>query len=653
MAATLAVLVAACSSDDEPASDAADPTTDPTGDPATESTTASGDPGEDPAGLRAGSATRSILPTVDGSRDFLDQAPGWPTADEVDPDDPGVFVAEWDQGRVDVGNGSEDSAWVHDDLSVVAVALDRGGERTVIVSSDTYMHFAADADEIVRRAHEALPDDWAEVPILVAATHNHHGPDTAFSINDDWYSEMADQAADAVVGAVEALQPATASVASGSHGYGVADVRDPIVMDRRLNVLTLDGADSSEAIATIVQWNSHPETTLGWEPPADAAGLDEACATKGWEPDDCTAEGRYLTADYPGVLRDRLAETRGGDVLYVNGPLGSQIGPGQAPTWVVDADHPVTDDGTAPEGAEPLTTCDEGDPLLCRSLAKTESIGTQLAAAVTDLVAEAEPLDVAGVTVETEPFFTRLTHIGFRVLLADGTLGWQDPELFTCDGHPAEDTCEPAAEDTEEDPVITPLADSEVVIGDVIQTRIVRLDLGDVGFMFMPGELPPELVVGLPDDFASAPEQYFREAGLHDVSDYEIPGHLLDLVDEDITFTVGLGTDELGYYVPVGDYRLTCTDLALPDGATCADLAARDVIPAPEYIDGTTCDEITEDPAALEPLGDDGPAVAAICRYGQALGREIGEPDGHYEETVAAGWDMVEDLWAGARRLYG
>jgi hypothetical protein len=43
--------------------------------------------------------------------------------------------------------------------------------------------------------------------------------------------------------------------------------------------------------------------------------------------------------------------------------------------------------------------------------------------------------------------------------------------------------------------------------------------------------------------------------------------------------------------------------------------------------------------------------VAAICRYGQALGQEIGEPEGHYEETNAAGWDMVEDLWEAAKRM--
>jgi len=59
------------------------------------------------------------------------------------------------------------------------------------------------------------------------------------------------------------------------------------------------------------------------------------------------------------------------------------------------------------------------------------------------------------------------------------------------------------------------------------------VDFGNVGMLFMPGELPPELVAGLPDDFeTAAPDKYYREPHLHAVGgDYQIPGHLLSLVD--------------------------------------------------------------------------------------------------------------------------
>ena len=135
-------------------------------------------------------------------------------------------------------------------------------------------------------------------------------------------------------------------------------------------------------------------------------------------------------------------------------------------------------------------------------------------------------------------------------------------------------------------------------------------------------------------------------------ADYVIPGYLLSLTDNDMTLTVGLGGDQIGYFVPVDEYRLRCLDLVLPPGKSCADLAARGVIEDPMWIGGRRCKTITDDAQALTALGDDADAVAAACRYGQALGRELGEPDGHYEETNAAGWDMVDDLYNATSRLF-
>lgn len=606
--------------------------------------------------LMAGAASYSMLPTVNGGRDYLADAPGWPAQADLDPDDPGVFIESWDQGEVDVGNGRSDSAWVHDDLRTTALALSLAEEKVILVMADAYSFFSPDIAAMVERIRSRLPDDWQQAPILVSATHNHHGPDTAFSINDDWFSLLADQLAFAAEDAVAALQPASMAIASGLHGYGVSDQRDPIIPDDRLKVISVDASGDGGAIATLVQWTSHPESTLGWHPPAEAANLAEACAVKGWTGDDCTAEGRYLTADYPGVLRERLASARGGEVLYFNGPLGNQVGPGSSPTWLVDEAHPVGDGHTVPPGAIPLSTCERSDPFLCRSFAKTESIGTELANAVTRLLTQAQPIEVSQLTVHVEPFFTRLTNIGFRLLIAEGDIGWQSTELYTCMGTPlSADNCTSTGLELVDDPWITPVLGSQITRGDVLQTQLAHLDLGDVGILWMPGELPPELVHGLPADFNTAPpEKYYEQPHLHAVgSDYRLPGHLLSLVDESTTLTVGLGGDQIGYYVPVDEYRLRCLDLVLPPGASCADLATRGVIEAPDWIGGRTCKTITDDASALAALGADADAVAAICRYGQGLGRELGEPEDHYEETNAAGWDMIDDLWAAARRLFG
>jgi len=599
-----------------------------------------------------GAASVSILPTVDGTTDYLADAPGWP-AEGSDPDDLGVFVAAFDQGAVSVSNGNSDASWVHDDVRATAVAIERGDERAIIVGLDTYMTFSMDADEIEKIADERLSPEWQEAPILVAPTHNHHGPDVAFDVNPDYYAHLAEQTANAVAAAVAVVQPATAVAATDAHRFGVSDGRDPIVFDPRLNVVHFAAEGDGSPIATIVQWNSHPETTLGWEP--QVADLESRCAEKGWGVDDCFADGRYLTSDYPGVLRERLRQAGLAEVVYMNGALGNQIGPGEADVWRIDESHPVGNGWIVPEGASPVAGCDD---YRCRNLARTEAIGSELARHVLSMIEAAPTIDVDKVTWSEQPFYTRLTNIGFRLLIADGDIGWKSPPLYVCEEGrpPSDETCESDEGAVEDDPLLASLTGSQIRVGDHVKTRISFLDLGSVGFLFMPGELPPEFVVGLPADFDSAVDKYYvDEEGLHaEGADYILPGFLLSLVDRDVIFTVGLGEDELGYWVPVSDYRLKCLEIVFTGGQTCADLHARGIIEQPDSVSGATCKKITDEPSALDAYtSSDADAVTAICRYGQALGRELGEPAGHYEETNAAGWDLVDDLWAAATELFG
>ena len=85
----------------------------------------------------------------------------------------------------------------------MAVDDPRSADIVVLVASDLYMVFRPDGDEIRAKALALLPPGIAaRTRILVSASHNHHGPDTAFDVNHDWYEHMTDQAADAVVDAV-------------------------------------------------------------------------------------------------------------------------------------------------------------------------------------------------------------------------------------------------------------------------------------------------------------------------------------------------------------------------------------------------------------------------------------------------------------------
>ncbi|MFP4636019.1 MAG: hypothetical protein ACLFRD_09160, partial [Nitriliruptoraceae bacterium] len=285
--------------------------------------------GGGPPHLKVGAASRSVLPEVDGGRAYLDD--GLPSDD--DGTDPGVFVEGWDAGRIAVGNGESDSHWVRDDLRVRATALEdpESREITVLASADLYMIFSADAEEIRQRAAQLLPPGLADrTSITISTTHNHHGPDTAFDVNHEWYDEMAQQTAATIAEAVMDRRPATLRVGDGEHWLGVADGRDPMVIDPTLNALQAT-ATNGEVIATLVQWNNHPETTLGWEPTAD---LSDDCDALD-EGEDCSAEGRYFTADFPGAMSRWIESEVGGEALFFNGAVGGLTTPLGALVWEV------------------------------------------------------------------------------------------------------------------------------------------------------------------------------------------------------------------------------------------------------------------------------------------------------------------------------
>ena len=103
-------------------------------------------------------------------------------------------------------------------------------------------------------------------------------------------------------------------------------------------------------------------------------------------------------------------------------------------------------------------------------------------------------------------------------------------------------------------------------------------------------------------------------------------------------WTIGLGSDQLGYIIPISNFRVRCVaDEFLGDGA-CAALHAAGAIEYPDAVAGTTCKRITDDPASNTLPEPAKTAVSASCIYGQALG----EAEGHYEETNSASWDTAQ-----------
>jgi hypothetical protein len=199
-----------------------------------------------------------------------------------------------------------------------------------------------------------------------------------------------------------------------------------------------------------------------------------------------------------------------------------------------------------------------------------------------------------------------------------------------------------------------PLAGA-IRVGDHLRSAVEYVRIGPVGMMFMPGEVPGQLTYGLPKSFRSTPAQWYEEPDGPQAfgNAYQTPGYIVRRMSDTYKWTVGLGSDEIGYFVPLSNYRIRCVADLFQPGA-CAALYAGGAIEFPDAVAGATCKAITEDPGLLggyPPAAAE--AVAASCRYGQALSGVLGEADGHYEETNSAGWDIAQDMMDAVAALTG
>ncbi len=602
--------------------------------------------GGGPPQVLVGAASRSVLPTVDDERAYLDA--GLPP--DSDGTDPGVLVEEWDAGRVAVGNGDDISHWVRDDLRVRATAVEdrRSRDIVVLVSADLYMIFNGDADQIRARAAELLPPGLADrTQITISTTHNHHGPDTAFDVNHEWYAQMTEQVAATIAEAVKDRRPATLRVGEGQHWFGVVDGRDPMIIDPTLNVLQAT-ANTGEVIATLVQWNNHPESTLFWEPDADISEDCEALDLL----EDCSAEGRYFTADFPGAMSRFIEDEVGGEALFFNGAVGGLTTPLGAPVWEVTDEVGLGNHYDPPEGAE---LPDGMDDFEARSFRKAIIIGEQLAMAALDVLDDGERVRDPDVRHEEQPFYTRMSHLGFRALsvvdedTGRSDLGHNPFPLYHCPDldDKTDATCEDDGFETVEDPLV-----GELRAGDHVRSSVGYLQIGTVGMMFLPAEVASELVIGLPDGFHEDSEPWFEGPLERHATgeDYEMPGYVRNRMDDDYRWTIGLGNDELGYAIPISDWRIACLGDDLVGEGTCAALHEAGVIDYADAVSGEQCKAVTEDPSLLpdQPEGA-GQVIEASCRYGVLQG----QPDDHYEETNSVGWDLAADIMAAVAELTG
>lgn len=225
--------------------------------------------------LEVAVAVRDITPN-------MDEKDTW-----VDVDNNNRFNPKIDTWEDRNGNGDFDLVWiagfgidraakgVNDPLWTRAMAFRNNGVTVAIVSIDsigmTYDRYIT----IRKMIHEANPEIDH---VAFAATHSHEVPDTMGiwsywflwgSRFDEAYLRMVQESArDAVLEAVQKLQPADAVITTGyvPKENFTRDSRDPQVVDNQLPLAWFKEKGTDTTIAILTSWGMHPEAMGGSNP---------------------------------------------------------------------------------------------------------------------------------------------------------------------------------------------------------------------------------------------------------------------------------------------------------------------------------------------------------------------------------------------------
>ncbi len=242
----------------------------------------------------------------DGGEPFEDD----PGNTEIDPSSKnkydGIYLAGFGDQRLATGK--------HDDLWARALVLDYGSTRIAVVSIDLIGYYSEATYYGVNRIQKMLDPKLGIQEILLASTHSHEGPDTIGAWGDGplkdgkypKYLRFVDrQIAKSIALAAQNARPAkiklgltdpqiSPSIAGMQTRTGG---RPPKFFDQELRVMMFVGAGDNRTIATLINWNTHPES------------MED--------------KNTVLTSDFPHAIRETIEKRYGGTAVYINGAIGA------------------------------------------------------------------------------------------------------------------------------------------------------------------------------------------------------------------------------------------------------------------------------------------------------------------------------------------
>lgn len=430
---------------------------------------------------------------------------GYQGPDEGEGD--GLFEAIWLAGY----SSARPANYVHDDVWARTVVFQQGDVDLALVSVDLVGFFRSDVDIVQERLRSEIPElDY----ILISSTHVHSGPDVmgqwgripgTTGRNERYQEELYDFIVEGVVEAWNSKQEATMSVGSvdtstysaekGSRNL-IHDHRDPKIIDPDLGVAHFV-SNSGETIATVVNYGNHPEVLT-----SRSLGITSDFV-------DATRRGVENGISYP----DAEIEGVGGVCVYVSAAVGGMMSPLQVE---------VTDGS--------------GNAYRENTFEKSDALGNVMAELTLQAVASAEPVENPQLAFAVQPFDVPIENILFQAAFQSGMFdrslaNYEDGEIL--------------------DPYRTPMVTTEIAV----------LDVGNVRMQTVPGELLPELAIGGYDDPAQPHTPLEVIVGEDnpnppDLSQAPEGPYIKDRMAKPHNWIVGLGNDELGYFVPSYNYQL-------------------------------------------------------------------------------------------------
>lgn len=484
--------------------------------------------------------------------------PGYTAPDRGEGDNElqGMFIAGFSSGRAaqycppeKVGCEGVDccvSKYAHDDL-MANIAVLRHGETTIaLVAIDTVGFFHTD----IERIRQAIPQSAGVDLLIMAATHNHEGPDTAGQWGpgrtlalrngrDPVFMKLIkDQTVDGIVEAVgklEEVELRAGVVNAGIGGMAMSDSRPPYIVDGSIPVVRMLAKDDGAPIGTIVALANHPESLWSGNPylTSDFSHYVRKHISNGL-PEIKDAGGAQLKPAIPGF---------GGVTLMFAGALGGLINPGRG-AGVNYAGESITE----------------------HSFAQAEAIGQSMALKVLSNQNVLEEVVSPAISFATKRYLIPVRNTTF--LLAAYTAKLLERDLYN--GAKISSRYVPGVPSV------------------MSQVSVVRV--GDLSFFTAHGELFPELLVG---GYPGRPRhergvfgdvEELRTPAACDMAGLPAAGGTLpcivsptqenppnwvaapqgpygyDLIPGKHKFFIGLGMDFLGYMVPMYDFKAIYAD---------------------------------------------------------------------------------------------